>query len=489
MPDASTYHQAAEMRRQFLVTQRRLLAAEDAAYERDADALEQQVETTWRELTGYLLPDVSDETLSSLEQRLGSAALLAAKQRTTEAIFRSERRRAVLAEMDEIVHHDIVLARAEDEIAEIQEAHDAFQRQLDHWRSSPWFEKLGPRWFLLGTTYGLVDRLRRWRQVSLYMADLERDIPGRPGLRRFRDPKDLRARYERLVADATPVAELYERRVKRRDKIVDLMAEYIHLEAGPEELLAALYTELGELIRRHLARSPASVRYALAQQDRTLTILLRKVHGQEAQVQYLRQLRTNRIVKVMAQLDADVEKLSQKMRRRAQKSARGKAIYVSHEELTKLRNLKGEKWAKRLTRLTKLRTRIVDFQRWAEGSFGVHYLWWDAITKNKPGEDIYEVSLHHRLRAQEPERFAEDTVLEGRLRAALREPPALATDLAVAGLDVDGDGVPDIFGAGAEAMAEQLLASGAWDAADAGAAGGGGAGAVWDDAGWSEDIS
>jgi hypothetical protein len=74
---------------------------------------------------------------------------------------------------------------------------------------------------------------------------------------------------------------------------------------------------------------------------------------------------------------------------------RGKRKRYSKSDIQRTRAVKAEKWEKRRMQTRKLRSRIVEFEKYDHGSFVSSYLWWDLITKGARGDDLFEVRNFH----------------------------------------------------------------------------------------------
>jgi hypothetical protein len=64
-------------------------------------------------------------------------------------------------------------------------------------------------------------------------------------------------------------------------------------------------------------------------------------------------------------------------------------------QIAQMRDVKADKWAKRRSQIGEVRTRIVTFDNYNNGSLLERYLWWDLMTRGMHGHDIYEVRHFH----------------------------------------------------------------------------------------------
>lgn len=421
MATAREYFEAAQARLDFLEEQRDQLRETLQAFHADAERLDQLLERTWRDLVGYLLPDVDDEELAAVEERLAYPMLVGIKRQHEAELKAALARREALGQLDYVAHSEIKLAGLSDELMELAPANQDLQRRLPPWEDSRWFMRLDARGFFTdGYRAGLVDTLRNWRDGSFLMAELEKQ-----GVDRFSGGGDLRDRYRRLRSDADTVMGTWKDLVSRRAEWVAAKAEFDELQNAPQRFMEALYEALGAALRDHLEACPVEFRFELGRGDKHLDGFFRKLTGLDKQAQYLRELGSVRVQKQLDSLQQQIRKLQRKLETRKHKARRGRFHGASDAELEGLRRIDRERWARRQGKLGKLRTRIVEFDRWDTGSYGEHYLWWDTITRGAPGDDLYEVRTFH-------ERWGEDADPHphARLDAGHADPLAAAELLA-----------------------------------------------------------
>jgi len=166
--------------------------------------------------------------------------------------------------------------------------------------------------------------------------------------------------------------------------------------AAPERLLSELYRELGKAALEHLQSCPEELRLNLAQGDPHLNAFLKKERGVQKQVQYLRELSVTRLDSRLQQLHQELNKLDAKLHKLEMQRRRGKRKRYSAADLARTRQVKPEKWKKRREQTQALRGRIVQFDRYDQGSWTAGYLWWDLMTKGARGDDLFEVREFHQ---------------------------------------------------------------------------------------------
>lgn len=395
MASPHEYFEAAGDRLRFLRAQRVALTSARKRYKSDSSRLSSLLERTWREMVGYLLPDVTDEELEALQQRLHYPSLMAIKADFEQRLTRAEARRDELAGIEEVAHHDIVVAGYDDQQADIADTAKSFRHELAVWDELPWFVTLETRgWFRPDYRSGLTRWFGDWRAVSFLMHDLEARLDGV----RFANADAVREHRRRLVDDAAPVLELEDELTRKRSLAVALKEEHQGLIDAPQRLLEQLYQALGKAIRDHLEASPVDLRYELAKGDKHLTAFLKKVTGVAKQVQYLEEMVVSRIDRPRESAAREIAKLEGKVAKRRHKHSRSRLRSIPNKEVEGLRRLKADKWEKRHTGIEKLRTRVAHFDRYEAGSFGEHFLWWNVMTKGARADDIHDVREHqHRF--------------------------------------------------------------------------------------------
>lgn len=397
---ATQWVEAAEERVRFLGEQLDALEAARARLVADAGRADELLARARRELCGYLLPDVEEADLRALEQRLQYPGLLPILREHERQLQAAYERRAALGAMDEVVHHGILLAEVDDELAEAMPAFEAFRKELDLWEASPWFAQLrGRGWLEVGYEPVFLDVVRDWRAVSFLMAELEDGLA-----LELADSDAVRARFARVSEDAAPVLEQVAIARARRAEILAIEAEFRELGLAPERILAALYDALGEAILDHIDSSAAAFRFDLGASDPMLASFMKKISGLEKKGAYLRELAVTRVDAQAGPLTQQVKRLKAKIATRRGKIARGRAVAPSVAELNSMRDLQADKWARRHDKLDKLRQRLSGFDAWDSGSVGDDVLWWDVMTHGAPAEDIHEVRAWHRQWGAAPDR-------------------------------------------------------------------------------------
>ena len=395
MANARQYQDAMQTRLGFLRQQWTLLQQQRQEFDADVQRLSQLLERTRAELVGYLLPEVDDEELTALQERLSYPGLLPIKRQTDARLAEVEQRRAQLGATEQVQHNEHLVSKVTDELAEIAEAHARLQQELKPWHNSQWFHRLyRSKYFAEDYEPDLVGWLRDWRSVSFLMSDLEQ-----AGLPEFDDSIAVRKRYQALRGQADPVMQLHTDLTRRKEQLLAAKAEYDQLGQAPGLLVAELYQQLGRAILDHLYSCPDDVRTRLAAGDHHLAMFLRKEAGLGKQVQYLRELAVTRVDQRRDDLQQQIAKLERKTARLAGKIMRGRAPYYSDDDVARMLALKQDKWERRQAKLRKLRQRVGGFDRYDRGSFLQDYLWWDLITNRARADDIYEVRI---FRQQHP---------------------------------------------------------------------------------------
>lgn len=394
MAGIAEYLDACEYRRSFLQQQLNALQEERQMFDGDSERLSGVAQRVRQELIGYLLPEVSDQHLKSLEQRLSYSGLMSIKEKYNELFQAAERRRAEIEKMDEFLHYDFLIDQAKRNVEDVRPTYESFRQKIALWEKSRWFQQLLKRnYFDLSYTAGWWRRFWDWRAVSHLMSHLKR----KGGLL-FETPTELKQHYRHLRAEADDVIAAYDRRVGEHDRIEAIKSEHQQLLGAPEHLLSALFQNLGNAIIDHLDACPEEVRIDLARGDKVLNTFLRKQTGLQKQIQYLRELPVTRVDSVVQQLNQEIQSLDAKIKKLKAQQARRKRKYFSEDDIERMRNVKVDKWARRREKNARLRQRIVTFNQYDQGSFVRDYLWWDLITDGALGDDIYEVRdfrTHH----------------------------------------------------------------------------------------------
>ncbi len=387
MPNSRDFLRVADVRRDFLNEQRRLLAEELTRYRAEAERLEQVAERTRLELGGYLVPDVEDEELEGLERRYQTVGLLAAKRRVEATLEEGAARLAKLAQMDEVENHAVRAHEVQLRLDETEPTWQAVDNEVATVQHNEWFVDLESRgYFAPDYDTWLVGHFRDWRAVSFLMAAIDDDL----GVE-LDDPDALLAWWLERRQTHEEVGLLWRNLSREKARITALNEEHARLTRQPEELLAALYDELGQLLLDHLWALDSAQRQQLLASDARLVTTMKRQRGLTKQAAYLRELGTIRIQARIDALDRELAKLERKIIK-----ARVKYKNYAQSTLDGMANLKAEKWAKRHRRLEKLRRRIGGFDRWDAGALDDDFLWWDLVTKNSNGEDLHEVKAFRR---------------------------------------------------------------------------------------------
>ena len=139
------YIEACQYRRDFLSNQRDWLVKERNQFGQDAERLAGTLERIRQEMIGYLIPEVHDTHLESLESRLSYPGLLPIKKQYDTRFDETEKRRAELAAMSEVEFHDVRLEQATTAVEEIRPAYESSRGDVSLWEDSKWFQKLNKR--------------------------------------------------------------------------------------------------------------------------------------------------------------------------------------------------------------------------------------------------------------------------------------------------------------------------------------------------------
>jgi hypothetical protein len=388
---AQQYFDAAQERLTFLEAQKAQLEAADQSYARDATRADELWQRSWRELGGYLLPEVDDQVLADLERRLTYPGLMPIRDDFRARVAAAKAREAELSGLEAVMHTDILVANVEDELQEIDAPAKAFQAELDGWRASPWLAKLDARgYFTADYKPGFLSRFGDWRAVSFLMRDLEKN----PQLK-FADPEALKSHFRTLETESGSVFALHRRLTDKRAEVQGLRTEYEQMQAAPATLNREMYVALAEALRDHLESTPVDLRFELARGDAHMVTFFKKLDGLDKKRQYLSELRVLRIQRHVEELAQQLHKLRAKVSKRRDKRRRGRFRNVSDAEIASLRRLKADKWQRRHDKLEKVRLRLDDFEDYDRGSIGEHVLWWDVMTRGAPGDDLYTVRAFH----------------------------------------------------------------------------------------------
>lgn len=392
MQGITQYLNACEDRKKFLQSQLAWLGDERQEHDSAVKRLQTMLDRNRDEMAGYLVPEVSDEFLAELEQRLAYPGLLPIKRDFEQQFDAAENRRAELAEMKEIKLYDYTLNDLQEKVDQEHPAYDQARSDIAFWNHSKWHRQLEKRGYYESDYQpGLLRRFWDWRAVSFLMADLRKTA----GLD-FQHPDELIEHYRALRDRVKRITVAYQVLSEERDRVVALKQEYDEVLAAPERLLAELYKELGVAAVEHLLACPETTRLQLAKSDRKLTTFLKKEAGLTKQIQYLKELSVATIDSRVQQVDLEIAKLDAKIRKLHGQRSRGKQKFYSDDDIQRVRNVKAEKWEKRRTKTSRMRERISDFHDYDAGSWMAGYLWWDVITRRAQTDDIYEVREHRR---------------------------------------------------------------------------------------------
>ena len=390
------YLEACRYRQDFLQQQLRWLQEESANYAAEANRLKGVADRNRQEMIGYLLPEVNDHHIASLEQRLSYPGLSPIKKDYDGRFEAAEQRRVELEAMDEIQQYDFFLDRAQREVDDISPAYESTTKKMGHWTTSKSFWKLDKRgYFELDYKPGFFRRFFDWRDVSFLMSHLTK----RADLE-FENPQLVRENYRLLRDQAKDITDAYEARTGERDRISGLKEEHESMVQAPERLLGELFRDLGEATASHIDACPDELRTEIARGDKNLNAFLRKKVGTEKQIQYLRELSVTRIDARIQQVKQELHKIDAKIKKLEMQRRRGKYKRYSRDDLGRMRNVKADKWERKRQKTIKMREKIGRFEKHHRGSCSGDYLWWDVITGGARADDIYEVRV---FREQNPD--------------------------------------------------------------------------------------
>jgi len=390
MHGINDYLDACEYRRDFLQGQRQWMVGERDQHVNDAERLQGELDRVRQELAGYLIPEITDDYVEELEVRLSCSTLMPIKREFHQRFEAAERRQVELESMEEIQNFDLMIETANQNIEQVRPEYDRLNQAIGFWQDSKHFSGLNERGFFEPDyTAGFFRRFFDWRAVSLLMTHLSRNAN-----LEFDNPDDLKNHYRDLRQKVNVVTAEFNQRVAERDRIDGLNAEYQDLLSTPERLLAELYRELGAATIEHLQTCPDAMRMRLASEDKHLNAFLQKDAGLQKQAQYLRELMVTRIESNLQQTEMELNKTERKIEKLQMQRMRGKRKFFSDDDIARMRNVKSEKWEKRRLKTEKLRRRISEFDKYDRGSCSEAYLWWDLMTREAPGDDIFEVREH-----------------------------------------------------------------------------------------------
>jgi hypothetical protein len=383
-------------RSQAFAEEAKAVRAEFERHVAEAERFEQQVERNRRELAGYLVPDIDDETLAAIEARFHYPSLLAAKQPFVDAIAAAERDRGLLEADEAFVNRELTRIEAQGTLADIGPSLAGVRAAREPWEADPHHAKLRRLQFYDDRPPGGFFRaLSVWRHGSLLMAALEKKQ-----LPRFKDLDDLRGRWRALEDDFTPLAGAEASALQSLAAVDALETRHAELLAEPARQFKACFEALGQALVDHLLALPDDTRIAYAKRDPNLASFLKKDAGLKKQAAYLRELAQTRLAPMLASLEAEAKKSQQKANKVSAKLSRGKRVPVAVGDVIRTRAVPRDKWEKRRASSAKLRDRISDYRDYDQGSFLTTYLWWDTMTHGARADDLYEVRT---FRQQHPE--------------------------------------------------------------------------------------
>lgn len=367
------------------------LRREREAHGEAATEIERLRERNQRELAGYLLPDLDDEDLASLERRLHYPGLLAIKRAFERRLAAIHDERLAVEANPDFAERELRRVDIDTQLAELDEPAQSFRRDRAPWEESPHFiELLNRGWFRENYDAGLFDWLRDWRACSLLMAHLEEKTG-----KSFPDDDDVKNTWRALVVASEPVFALVAQLEEHRERIAALERRHTELLAAPDTLHQELWATLAEAVSDHLESCPDDVLLSLGRSDPMLATFLKKAIGLKTQASYLKELAYTRIDALLRTVEAERRKTHTKRVKLANKQARGKYVAITPNQIQATRTLPRDKWQKRRTSLGRTRDRIASFESWDRGAFTADFLWWELFAKNDPGSDLRSVQLFH----------------------------------------------------------------------------------------------
>ena len=373
----------------FLKAQQDRLRQEEEAFDEDIARLEALHERARQEMASYLLAEVGDDDIDALQARLQYPGLMAIKDRFEAELAAAEAARVELEASPEIEHYDFHVSHTQDELDALSEACKSYRGRMESWQKSRWFLELDGRGFF-DRSYrpSFFNHFWDWRAVSWLMDDVEDKLD-----LDFATPEQVRDAWVALRDEALPVLEAENDLAAKLQALVHLKARHEALRAAPEQIFQRLIHALGEAVLDHLDSCSEHLKLSMANEDRYLVTFFKKDTGLERQIQYLKELKVARIQPLIQSINAEMAKLSQKVTK-----AQRKFKTYDARTIMGMRDLKEEKWAKRHTRLGKIRGRVAGFKTYEQGDFTEDYLWWDLMTRGAPADDIYEVRTFRRRR-------------------------------------------------------------------------------------------
>lgn len=376
----------------FLKEQETLLKEEATSFDDDVARLEALLARTRDELAGYLLGDVEDEALADLEERLRYPELTPLKRASEAKLAQAQAELAELETKEDVKNYEFHVSQAQDQREEIRPVYEELRRDEEAWTSLPGMNQLvGEGYFDDDYRAGLWRRFGDWKRVSQVLDALDErraapqatEAPGGE----LTNPAELRAAWREHRGQADSIFPLWEQLTARQDELKALGERVAALRAAPQTLFDELYAELSRAVLDHLDSCPEELLLELAKGDKYLVTFLKKYVGVTKQLAYLRQLRSARVDQHLQSLEAQRQKLERKIRKYERKPWKPK----SASELTGLRKMDRDKWARRRQKIGKVRTRVAGFHKYDKGAIGSDYLWWDVISGHARGDDLYEV--------------------------------------------------------------------------------------------------
>jgi len=391
MSQAKAYVSALLERETAYASEAAALKTELERHDDAASRLDGQIERNRREMGGYLVPDIDDETLRGLERRFHYPALMAQKATYVAAITAAETEREALEADETFINREISRIEAQTTMADVGPSYDEVCTLKEPWDAEPRHATLIKGGFYdASPPTGLMRGLSYWRQGSLLMAALEkRQLP------RFKDLNDLRGRWTAIMDDYTPLHGAVTSATATLQHMDMLEARHQLLLAEPANQFKACFEAVGRSLVEHLLAIAEDSLVQYARTDPNLASFLKKDAGLRKQVAYLRELAQVRLAPAINALEAESIKAGSKARRVKGKIARGRSVRVSQQDVARTRTFPHEKWQKRRDSYEKTRDRIVTYHDYDRGSFVTEYLWWDVMTRGSRGDDLYEVRTFH----------------------------------------------------------------------------------------------
>jgi len=408
MSQAQQLAAALSERRDALAQEAMALQAELVRHTAEADRLEAQVERNRRELAGYLVPDIDDETLGALERRFHYPSLLTNKAAFVAAIAAAEAERAALEADQTFIDREVLRVEAQQTLADVGPSLAEVEATKAPWDTCPRHATLiAAGFYESNPPGGFARKFSFWRQGSFLMAELEKKR-----VSRFSDLADLRARWQAILADYTALTHAAHDAEETLKQMDGLEARHRHLLAEPADQFKACFEALGRALVDHLLALPEDSLVEFARSDPSLASFLKKDAGLRKQVAYLREIAQVRLQPSIRTLEAEATKADGKASRIFSKLSRGRAVPATTADVQRARSYPRDKWEKRRTSLGKTRERLGGYHDYDRGSFLTTYLWWDVMTHGAHGDDLYEVrTFHERNPGWTPAAFVDPTAV------------------------------------------------------------------------------